>query len=175
MLPRALKRICARAFYNCSELEKVCVEDGCEASLSQSKVPGFARITLPPETMAGDIRALGLNTLQNVVIPNGVERVGNHWFWYHCVKRVEIPASVREIGADAFCHCRHLEHVTFAPGSRLEKIGAGSFYDTNISRVLIPKGVTEVQCDAFGNCTWLREVAFEEGSRLERIGERAFS
>ena len=66
------------------------------------------------------------------MIPKGVERVGNHWFWDSEVEGVKFPASVREIGADAFCGCKSLRHVAFATGSRLEKIGGGCFSGTQI-------------------------------------------
>ena len=56
---------------------------------------------------------------------------------------------MKEIGVDAFCNCKNLKQVTFAPGSKLEVIGAGSFCNTGIERVVIPKGVTGIPKDTF--------------------------
>ena len=46
--------------------------------------------------------------MKNVVIPDGVERVGAYWFLGSGVENMEIPAGVREIGEYAFYNCRHL-------------------------------------------------------------------
>ena len=45
------------------------------------------------------MRAWDLRNCKEAVIPEGAERIGNHWFWGSEVKSVVIPASVREIGA----------------------------------------------------------------------------
>lgn len=58
-----------------------------------------------------------LKELKDVAIPNGVEKIGNHWFWGSDVERVTIPASAREIGAQAFCDCMKLKKITFAENS----------------------------------------------------------
>ena len=79
-----------------------------------------------------------------MVVPDGVERIGNHWFCEAEIERITIPASVREIGADAFFECKKLKDVIFEEGSRLEKIGQNCFYSTRIERIVIPKGVTEI-------------------------------
>ena len=87
--------------------------------------------------------------MKNVAIPEGTERIGNHWFCGSEVEQVEISASVREIGADAFYGCKSLTRVTFALGSKLEKIGSGSFCETGIERITIPKCVKEIQGYSF--------------------------
>lgn len=63
--------------------------------------------------MAGDARVWDLRNLREVVIPEGVEGIGRHWFYYTAVESVTIPASVREIGARAFCRCWKLRKVEF--------------------------------------------------------------
>lgn len=62
-----------------------------------------------------------------MTIPDGVERIGNHWFWRAKVESVTIPASVREIGVEAFSRCKRLENVAFEEGSRLKIIRKGAF------------------------------------------------
>ena len=54
-----------------------------------------------------------LRKLKEAVIPDGVERVGNYWFWDSGIESAEIPASVREIGIEAFCYCKNLRRLTF--------------------------------------------------------------
>lgn len=56
---------------------------------------------------------LELQKLKKVTIPNGVERIGNYWFWNCDIESVEIPISVREIGIEAFCYCSNLKKLVF--------------------------------------------------------------
>ena len=51
--------------------------------------------------------------MKDVVIPEGTEKIGNHWFWRSEINSVIIPASVREIHARAFYDCRNLKRVVF--------------------------------------------------------------
>ena len=86
--------------------------------------------------MIENMRAWDLKKLKDVVIPDGVERIGNQWFWGAEVESVKIPASMREIGADAFCGCEKLSEVVFEEGSRLKVIGKGVFvYCSNIRSI----------------------------------------
>ena len=71
----------------------------------------------------GSTRVWDLRNLKQVVIPEGIERIGNQWFWGSDIESIEIPATAKEIGADAFYNCKNLKSVTFADGSKLEKIG----------------------------------------------------
>ena len=82
------------------------MEDGCEASLIDAWVPNSTRIIPLSATLVGGIDIQDLRQMKKIVIPEGTERIGNHWFWYNDIESVEIPASVREIGADAFYGCK---------------------------------------------------------------------
>ena len=115
-----------------------------------------------------------LRKCKQVVIPEGVERIGSCWFWGSGVESITIAASVREIGAEAFYNCRNLRHVAFAPGSKLEKIESDCFCNSRIERVAIPKGVVEIREGVFKDCGSLKEVVFEAGSVLKKIGDDAF-
>ena len=105
-----------------------------------------------------------------MVIPEGTAKIGNHWFWGSKVRRVKIPASVKEIGVDVFFKCKNLKSVVFAENSWLEKIGPWSFSNTGIEKITVPKNVTEIEEGAFYQCEELREVVFEEGSKLKEMG-----
>ena len=81
MLPRTLKEVNCYAFAGCGNLRLISVEDGCEAGLLISRVPNSTKVCLSPETMVGGVKLQDLENCKEVVIPDGVERVGNHWFW----------------------------------------------------------------------------------------------
>ena len=120
------------------------------------------------------VNVLDLRDLKQIVIPEGVEKIGNHWFWGASIESVTVSASVKEIGAAAFCFCKQLKHVTFAEGSRLEKLGAHCFSNTGLEKIVIPKGVKVLQNRVFVNSKSLTEVVFEEGSSLKRVEKCVF-
>ena len=165
-LPKKLKKIGESAFENCESLKIIHLDDECEASLYEAEIPDSTIIDLLRDTAVFDMKLLDLKNCKHVVIPDSVEKIGSHWFCGSEIENVEIPASVKEIGADAFFRCRHLKSVVFAEGSKLEKIGPGSFYGTGIEKIAVPKSVTEIEEGTFRQCEELREVVFEEGSKL---------
>lgn len=140
------------------------MKDGCNADLSELKIPDSTKIGPPPETLAGSMRAWDLRKLRNVVIPEGAEKIGSCWFWRTDVESVEISGSVREIGANAFFSCEKLEMLTF------KNTSATSSEDENESNV--QKGLRIIGARAFCGCRNLSAVEFPNG--LEEIGFCAF-
>ena len=102
-----------------------------------------------------------------MVVPDGVERIGNCWFWGSGIESVAIPVSVREIGTEAFCRCERLRSVSFAANSQLEKIGKRAFCWSGLERIAIPSSVTKLSEMAFYGCSSLTAVSFEKESRLK--------
>lgn len=64
------------------------------------------------------------------------------------IKRLDIPASVKSIGEEAFFGSYQLAAVTLRSG--LSSIGAKAFYDNNFKFVIIPASVTSIGEKAFG-------------------------
>lgn len=63
--------------------------------------------------MIGQMCVQNLELLDSVTIPEGIEKIGNHWFHNSSVRSVTVPASVVEIGAGAFCECAELQRLVF--------------------------------------------------------------
>ena len=82
-----------------------------------AEVPDSTQVGPLPETIVDGMRVWDLRKCKHVVIPEGTEKIGNYWFCDSEVESVEIPASVREIGAYAFYKCKSLKRVVFAEGS----------------------------------------------------------
>ena len=112
-------------FQDCDHLQKIYVTDGCKVNLSDLKIPDSTKIGPLPETMVGGVRVWGLRNCREVVIPEGTERIGNHWFYGCDIEDITFPASVREIGAWAFYKCNKLTSVAFPAG--LRTVGDGAF------------------------------------------------
>lgn len=66
------------------------------------------------------------------------------------VTSVTIPASIKEIGASAFCGTK-VTSVTFAANSQLISIGRSAFERTPLTEFIIPANVKTVGYDAFAN------------------------
>ena len=64
------------------------------------------------------------------------------------IKRLDLPASVKSIGEEAFFGSSQMSAVTLRSG--LSSIGAKAFYDNNFKFVIIPASVTSIGEKAFG-------------------------
>ena len=136
-------------------------------------------------------RAWELRCCKQVVIPNGTQKIWNHWFWGSGIESVTVPASVVEIGAEAFGKCKFLKVITFGEGSQLrtikdnvfwrctvlasinlpvelKSIGIGRFSESGLEEIALPVSVRDVGANAFDMCRQLKNVRLNEG--LERLG-----
>ncbi|WP_220149513.1 leucine-rich repeat domain-containing protein, partial [Metamycoplasma hominis] len=85
--------------------------------------------------------------LREVILNEGLEKIGALAFYDTNIESITIPGSVKEIGEGAFSGCTNLKEVILNEG--LEKIGALAFYDTNIESITIPGSVKEIGDWAF--------------------------
>lgn len=94
--------------------------------------------------------------LSELVIPDGVEVIGQSVGKELSVRRVTFPASLREIQKLAFLYCGFLEEVMFPSG--LQTIGGGAFsVCRNLKIIIIPESVCEVAPFAL-SCARLEEI-----------------
>lgn len=108
---------------------------------------------------------VGEKTSGHVEIPDGVQRVEEEIFYYggYGVTSVSLPASVTEIGDNAFSSCGHLTEVTFRGDSRLKRIGNNAFYwCKTLPAISLPQGLEEIGEYAFEGCTELADITFPD-------------
>ncbi|RBI35235.1 leucine-rich repeat domain-containing protein, partial [Metamycoplasma hominis] len=77
-----------------------------------------------------------------VILNEGLEKIGAEAFYHKNIESITIPGSVKEIGERAFLGCRNLEEVILNEG--LEKIGVRAFLNTKIESITIPDSVKEI-------------------------------
>ncbi len=135
-------------------------------------------------------------TLEQVVLPGGIEEIGQFAFSRSSVTAVEIPEGVKDICYGAFYHCDDLQTVSlpttienvepkaFAYTAWMEEFlenGTEDFlisgnvlvaYRGNEEHVVIPEGVTVIASEAFMNQTQMKSVTLPES--LITVGEGAF-
>lgn len=104
------------------------------------------------------------SSVRNVIIPSQIDGVTIVKIAPYAFKEsysgkkemtsVSIPATVTEIGKEAFCYCGKLSVLRFAAGSQLKKIGERAFYYCDsLTSLEIPNSVTEIGDEAF---KWLK-------------------
>lgn len=136
------------------------------------------------------------NTLENVILPSGIEEIGQFAFARSSLTNIEIPEGVTTVCYGAFYHADHLAEVRL-PDS-VEKVEPKAFihsqwvedflengtedflisggvlvaYRGNAKEIAIPDGVRVIAGEAFLNHEELQKVSLPES--LVSIGEGAF-
>lgn len=112
--------------------------------------------------------------LKHFLIRRGVEKITKNCFIGSNLVSITIPASVIEIGNNAFYNNQQLIRINFSKNSRLNEIGTGAFsYCSSIKKIRFPRALKIIRSYAFSDCSKLNQVYFPYDSQLETI-ENAF-
>lgn len=135
-------------------------------------------------------------TLKEVILPNGIEEIGQFSFARSSIQKVQLPVGVKTIGYGAFYHCDNLVEVELpetietvepnafshtawvknflAAGDADYLISGGVLvaYRGQQSTVNVPDGVRVIAAEAFANHTEIKELVLPKS--LIIVGEAAF-
>ena len=197
-LPVGLKKVPAKAFSFCDNLERVKIPEGVEV-IGDGAFYGcknLKEITFPSSLKKISTEAFeSCRKLKKIEIPEGVEIIDKHAF-YDCEKlkeiklpsglkqiltgafhncksleKIEIPEKIKEIAASTFSGCKKLKEIKLP--SKLKKISDDAFCDCfSLEKIEIPEGVTIISEQCFASCHSLKEVILP--SSLQYILDRAF-
>ena len=138
---------------------------------SETKKANVEKMVLPSKALG----KMSGNTIQNVVIPEGYERLGNEAF-YGCshVKNFTFPKSLQVIGDKSFYYCNDLRKIEFNEG--LENIGKEAFMGNSLVSVKFPSTLRIINDAAFATASkdpHITNIKLNAG--LKYIGNSAFA
>lgn len=138
---------------------------------SENKKANVEKMVLPSKALG----KMSGNTIQNVVIPEGYERLGNEAF-YGCshVKNFTFPKSLQVIGDRSFYYCNDLRKIEFKEG--LENIGKEAFKGNSLVSVKFPSTLRIINDAAFATASkdpHITNIKLNAG--LKYIGNSAFA
>ncbi|MDR2804036.1 MAG: leucine-rich repeat domain-containing protein, partial [Dysgonamonadaceae bacterium] len=103
----------------------------------------------------------------------GVEAIGNQAFQYGALTGIQIPASVRSIGTNAFSNSK-IANLSFEVNSTLETIGNQAFYrDTFLVAIDLPASLKIIGNEVFNGNLALKTIALPAG--ITSIGNSVFA
>ncbi len=117
----------------------------------------------------------GRNILQEVVVPNSVQTIGNSAFEGCSITSVsfEDDSQLTTIGSQAFHTCTHLTELDFGANSKLISIGKNAFFScSSLTAITLPEGVQSIADFAFAGCSGLTKLVIPD--RVQTIGMSAF-
>ena len=119
----------------------------------------------------------GEKSLTGLVLPEGIEYIGNSAFSYSSLEKIQLPNSLVSIDQASFAFTSLTEIVI---PENVEKIGAGAFnFEGDESRISPLKKVTfkgnkieVIESSTFSNCKSLEDINFPDGLKI--IEDHAF-
>lgn len=201
-LPNSVTEIGAKAFYDCKNMECLTLGnslrrcgsmafDGCFNlySLHIPSVRSWCSIAFESKTANPAYYSQSLiierEKIRHFNIPSGVTSISKYAFAGNTLlASITIPASVKEIGADAFVECDGLRSVTIESLKAWCSIDFGNEQANPISLAgtlnskdgvvtdLSLDSVDEIKAQAFIGCNSLRSVSL--GNATQKIGMEAF-
>lgn len=151
---KGLESIDSLAFYGCEALNELYIEDIGAWCAVQCK-----SVASTPLQNGGTI-FVGGEVLTELVVPEGVERIGSFAF-YGCsgLTSVYIGNSVKSIGDSAFYGCIGLKNVTVDEGTKT--IADNAFHDCfALERILLPGSLQKIGAKVFDGCKRLTRIEF---------------
>ena len=165
-IPYSVKEMGFYAFYNCSSLKAVHIQDvaaWCNINFHDSHSN--------PLLYARNLY-LNKELVKTITIPNEISSIKDFAFT-HCesIENTIITDNVKSIGTGAFTSCIFLTDVTI--GNGVANIKNSAFLNCrSLKSIIIPDNVINIEDLAFSCCSSLSEVVFK--GELENINRAVF-
>ena len=158
-----LEFIADNAFYNCSVLEEIQLPDGlktiCDRAFKSCRK--LSQIEIPSSVIKIGSNAFEGSKLETITFKKDskLETIGDYAFANCPLINIEIPASVKSVGKEAFSYCTNLLSVTFEENSLLEIVREKAFCGcSNLKEIVIPASVIRMEIYVFSSCEKLTKI-----------------
>lgn len=158
--------------YVINDNDEVVITD-CSDSIDKSTISIPDKIDGHPVTMIYYYVFSGLENTKTINIPDSVKVIGAEAFaWSNNLQTINIPTSVTTIDAAAFAGNNKLQSITI-PDSVTE-LGAGAFIlCENLTNVTLPNTISSIPYGTFAACVSLKKINIS--SSVKTIEDEAFS
>ena len=110
-------------------------------------------------------------SISNIVIPDGVQSIGNIFEGCNDLEHVNLPAGLIHISDNAFKGCRRLVNISIP--NYVTDIGVSAFSGCKrLTDVTIPNSITNIGGSAFYGCSGLTSMKIPDS--VTQIGKGAF-
>lgn len=181
-LPSSLKVLGEWCFKDCSSLTNIMLPEGTE--VLGTCCFGFCE-ALESINLPSTLREIESYCFSNchklqgkLVVPEGVERLGDGSFAFTSITSISLPNTIREIGDECFKDCTKLvenQNGKLVFPERIERLGNRSFKGCHsLKNIELPNALREIGDQCFMWCD-IRSLDFTNCKNLRSIGASAFS
>lgn len=159
-------------FYVVNDKDEVIITGYSEA-IDKATISIPSKIDGKPVTMIYEFAFCGLEKTKTINIPDSVKVIGAEAFaWSNNLQTINIPTSVTTIDAAAFAGNNKLQSITI-PDSVTE-LGVGAFIlCENLTNVTLPNTISSIPYGTFAACVSLKKINIS--SSVKTIEDEAFS
>lgn len=176
-LPESMQVVGEGAFNNCPQLSSVKIPGGVReigySAFRDCSMLSSIWISDNVQIIGNDaFRRAGYETSNcTVVLGSGITSIGENSFSYSTIKEINIPNSVKTIGAEAFRGCGKLEKVTMTDS--VTEIGASAFASCeNLVNIRLSESITAIPESMMWCCEKITSITLP--SKIKSIGKAAF-
>lgn len=146
-----LTSIGSNAFTYCTNLETVYLPKGL-VYISGNSFSGLSKLktvvfpTSNPQTLKeiSGKQAFSSTGLKDVVLPYGLQKLGNNIFQYSTVETVVIPSTVTHVGEHCFNNAKSLKYVVIA-NTDVTNYNNAMFYESSIDLIFFAGSKSDAQ------------------------------
>ena len=183
-IPGTLKTIGGEdAFRNCTNLEKLIVDEGVE-NLGLRSFEGctaLKEVVLPKSVTSFSVGSAnstfkGCTAIEKITIPNNVAKTSVRELFCSStttIKDIKFQDDVVTIGSSAFQNFTAITSMDLP--KNLQSIGSYAFAGTKLKSIKLPSSLTNLGGYAFYNCIELNSINLQDCVNLGHLGDDCFS